>query len=149
MPSSTKVRDVVSLHTPTCLGEHTASPRQTSQPPLRSLPRCRTEGSDLHLDEEMETAAIGERERLKLHANDPIDRHGTDPLSGPSKDAACAMEHRAPSGKGSRRGERGTSEPAADLATTHQESTPTLTATLRSPPRCRGIGGTRRPLNTE
>jgi hypothetical protein len=48
----------------------------------------------------METIADGERERLKLPAIDPINRHGVDPMLGPGEDAACAMEHRAPSGKG-------------------------------------------------
>jgi hypothetical protein len=95
-------RDVVILHTNMPRVEHAASPWQSAQPPSRGLPRRRTEGPELHLAEEVEIAAAGKRERLKVPAIDPTDQHGTDPPPGPDGDAAFAMEHRAASGKGSR-----------------------------------------------
>jgi hypothetical protein len=102
MPSAKGARDVVILHTNMPRVEHAASPWQSAQPPSRGLPRRRTEGPELHLAEEVEIAAAGKRERLKVPAIDPTDQHGTVPPPGPDGDAAFAMEHRAASGKGSR-----------------------------------------------
>jgi hypothetical protein len=76
-----------------------------------------------------------------LPAIEATDRHGVDLPPRPGEDVACAMEHRAPSGKGRSRGKGGMSEPSPDLATTCRESAPA--ATLHLLPR----GGGRRPPN--